>query len=143
MNGQDQDSSVRLDKWLWAARFFKTRSLAQDNIELGRVRLNGQRVKSSKEVKIGDMLEINRGQERMTVEVKGISAKRGGAPEAQKLYMETEESREIRERIQNYNKAFPVDHSIRGRPTKREGRKLREFMDELSYNDNGKFFHDQ
>ena len=143
MSDQDSGLSVRLDKWLWAARFFKTRSLAQDNIELGRVRMNGQRVKSSKEVKIGDMLEINRGQERMIVEVRGISAKRGGAPEAQKLYMETEESREIRERIQSYNKAFPVDHSIRGRPTKREGRKLREFMDELSYNDNGKFLHDQ
>lgn len=143
MNDQNIDSSVRLDKWLWAARFFKTRSLSQDNIELGRVRMNGQRVKASKEVKIGDTLEINRGQERLIVVVKGISAKRGGAPEAQKLYMETEESRENRERIQSFNKAFPIDHSIRGRPTKREGRKLREFMDELSYNDTGKFFHDQ
>lgn len=143
MNDQNSESSVRLDKWLWAARFFKTRSLSQDNIELGRVRMNGQRVKASKEVKIGDTLEIIRGQERFIVVVKGISAKRGGAPEAQKLYMETEESRESRERIQNYNKAFPIDHSIRGRPTKREGRKLREFMDELSYHDNGKFFHDQ
>ncbi len=143
MDVQDQDSSVRLDKWLWAARFFKTRSLSQDNIELGRIRLNGQRVKPSKEIKIGDTLEINRGQERMIVVVKGISSKRGGAPDAQKLYMETEESRESRERIQNYNKTFPIDHSIRGRPTKKEGRKLREFMEELSYNDTGKFLHDQ
>ncbi|MBQ8829511.1 MAG: RNA-binding S4 domain-containing protein [Burkholderiaceae bacterium] len=126
---EDSTESIRLDKWLWAARFFKTRTLAQDNIELGRVRIDNQRVKPSKEIRCGDEIEVNRGQERFIVVVKKISSKRGSASIAQQLYEETQESLEMRERIRNNLRAVPiVDYYAKGRPTKRDGRKLREFM---------------
>lgn len=121
--------SVRLDKWLWAARFFKTRTLSQDNIELGRVKVNKARAKASKEVRVGDELEIFRGSERFIVIVKALSGKRGPAPVAATLYEETEESKFKREQIKEAAALIPVpgaDH--KGRPTKREGRKLREFQ---------------
>ncbi len=120
--------SIRLDKWLWAARFFKTRTLSQDNIELGRVRVNDLRVKPSKEIKVGDKVEVFRGNERFIVIVKELSSKRGPASVAAQLYDETIESLRARERIKETMKLIPVpgaDH--KGRPTKREGRKLREF----------------
>lgn len=120
--------SIRLDKWLWASRFFKTRTLSQDNIELGRVRVNGQRVKPSKDVKIGDKVEVFRGNERFIVIIKALSAKRGSASVAAGLYEETTDSLQMRERIKETMKLIPIpgaDH--KGRPTKREGRKLREF----------------
>lgn len=121
---------VRLDKWLWAARFYKTRTLAQDNIELGRVRMQGVRLKPSKDVKIGETLEIIRGQERFIVVVKALSGKRGSATVAQTLYEETEESRNQRERIRENSKLMPMPGAgVKGRPTKRDGRKIREFMD--------------
>ena len=88
----EESTSVRLDKWLWAARFFKTRTLSQDNIELGRIRMNGVRLKASKEIKIGDQLEIIRGEERFIVVVKALSSKRGSAAVAQTLYEETPDS---------------------------------------------------
>jgi len=88
----EESTSVRLDKWLWAARFFKTRTLSQDNIELGRIRMNGGRLKASKEIKIGDQLEIIRGEERFIVVVKALSSKRGSAAVAQTLYEETRDS---------------------------------------------------
>lgn len=96
----EESTSVRLDKWLWAARFFKTRTLSQDNIELGRIRMNGVRLKASKEIKIGDQLEIIRGEERFIVVVKALSSKRGSAAVAQTLYEETPDSLETRTRIQ-------------------------------------------
>lgn len=130
---EDGNDSVRLDKWLWAARFFKTRTLSQDNIELGRVRQNGIRLKASKIVKVGEKLEIVRGQETMEVIVKALSAKRGNATTAQALYEETEPSRLKRERIKENNRLVPVPGSdYRGRPTKRDGRKLRQFMQEIN-----------
>ena len=91
-------ASIRIDKWLWAARFFKTRSLAQEAVELGRVRLAGQRLKPSRDVKPGDRLTVERGEERFEIFVEKISAVRGPAPVAQTLYRETDESREKRER---------------------------------------------
>ena len=95
----EESTSVRLDKWLWAARFFKTRTLSQDNIELGRVRMNGVRLKASKDIRVGDQLEIIRGEERFVVVVKALSSKRGSATVAQTLYEETPESLEARTRI--------------------------------------------
>ena len=89
--------AVRIDKWLWAARFFKTRTLAQEAVELGRVRLDGSRVKSSREVRPGDRLEITRGEEKFTVYVEALSTARGPAAVAQTLYRETDESRILRE----------------------------------------------
>lgn len=96
---EEESTSVRLDKWLWAARFFKTRTLSQDNIELGRVRMNGVRLKASKDIRVGDQLEIIRGEERFVVVVKALSSKRGSATVAQTLYEETPESLEARTRI--------------------------------------------
>lgn len=87
--------SVRIDKWLWAARFFKTRSLAQDAIELGRVRVRGERIKPSREVRVGELLEITRGEEHFEVYVEALSQVRGPAREAARLYRETDESQEI------------------------------------------------
>lgn len=125
--------SVRLDKWLWAARFYKTRTLSQDNIELGRVRMNGLRLKSSKEVKVGETLEIIRGEEKFVVVVKALSSKRGGAAVAQQLYEETEESRLERQRISDNRRMVPMPGSdYHGRPTKRDGRKIRRFMAEFN-----------
>lgn len=85
--------SIRIDKWLWAARFFKTRSIAQEAVELGRVRLNDQRLKPSREVKPGDRLTVERGDERFDIFVEKISTVRGPAPVAQTLYRETDESK--------------------------------------------------
>lgn len=125
--------SVRLDKWLWAARFFKTRTLSQDNIELGRVRMKGVRLKASKEVKVGDELEIMRGEERFVVVVKALSSKRGSATVAQTLYEETPESLATRTRIKENSRLMPMPGSdYHGRPTKRDGRKIRQFMAEFN-----------
>ena len=125
--------SVRLDKWLWAARFFKTRTLSQDKIELGRVRMKGVRLKASKEVKVGDELEIMRGEERFVVIVKALSSKRGNATVAQTLYEETPESLATRTRIKENSRLMPMPGSdYHGRPTKRDGRKIRQFMAEFN-----------
>mgnify|MGYP003275270729 CR=1 FL=1 len=116
------DCDVRLDKWLWAARFYKTRTLSQDNIELGRVRMNGARLKASKTVKVGEKLEIIRGEERFEVIVKALSGKRGNATTAQALYEETPESFQKRLLIRENSKMTPMPGSdYRGRPTKRDG----------------------
>ena len=85
-------NAVRIDKWLWAARFFKTRSLATDAVEGGKVQLNGLRVKPAKDVKLGDRVEVTIGDMRWELIVEGLSEKRGPAPEARKLYRETEAS---------------------------------------------------
>ena len=123
--------SIRIDKWLWAARFFKTRTLAQDEVGLGRVLMNGQRLKPSRDVKVGDRLEIRRGDEVFHVVVEGLSAQRGPASEAQKLYRETEESKLTREQRKEILRlaSEPASAIRRGRPTKREGRELRRFQE--------------
>ena len=96
--------SMRVDKWLWAARFFKTRSIAKDAIEGGKVHLNGERVKVSKEIRIGMELTIRQGFEQKTVQIKALSAVRGGAPIAQQLYEETEVSIARRELLSSQRK---------------------------------------
>ncbi len=120
-------ASIRINKWLWAARFFKTRSLAQEAVELGRVRLAGQRLKPSRDVKPGDRLTVERGEERFEIFVEKISAVRGPAPVAQTLYRETDESREKRERASEMRKIAmePASTIAKGRPTKRDARLIR------------------
>ena len=120
-------ASIRIDKWLWAARFFKTRSLAQEAVELGRVRLAGQRLKPSRDLKPGDRLTVERGEERFEIFVEKISAVRGPAPVAQTLYRETVESREKRERASEMRKIAmePASTIAKGRPTKRDARLIR------------------
>ena len=120
-------ASIRIDKWLWAARFFKTRSLAQEAVDLGRVRLAGQRLKPSRDVKPGDRLTVERGEERFEIFVEKISAVRGPAPVAQTLYRETDESRKKRERASEMRKIAmePASTIAKGRPTKRDARLIR------------------
>ena len=116
---------MRLDKWLWAARFYKTRSLATDAIEHGRVLLNGARSKPARELHVDDRLVITKDETRWEITVRDLSEKRGPAVEAQKLYAESEESQLTREQ-QRENRPLTVDPSkeIHGRPTKRDRRKL-------------------
>lgn len=123
-------ASVRIDKWLWAARFFKTRSLAQDAIELGRVRMRGERIKPSREVRLGDLLEISRGEEKFEVWVEGLSSVRGPAKTAQTLYRETDESQVLRERAAALRRIAvePASTIAKGRPTKRDARRIRELQ---------------
>ena len=123
--------SMRIDKWLWAARFFKTRSIAQDEVSLGRVLIGGVRAKPSREIRPGDRLEIHRGQEVFTVYVEALSNQRGPAAQAQTLYRETQESVEARARARYWQSRPPPPPRAavggRGRPTKKEGRELRRF----------------
>lgn len=126
----EETGKLRIDKWLWAARFFKTRSLAADAAESGKVLVNAVRVKPAKSVTLGDMLEIRAGKFRFEVEVLGLSNKRGGAPEAQKLYRETEDSRAQREALAAHLRAQPQP-AFKGRPTKRERRKIENFKAEV------------
>ena len=116
-------NSVRLDKWLWAARFFKTRSQAKSAIDGGHVRLNGKRAKAAKEVKCGDTLNIRRGAEDFTVEVESLSDRRGGAAEAAVLYRETDASVAKREREREMRRAAGLQSSY-GRPSKRDRRQM-------------------
>ncbi len=117
--------NVRLDKWLWAARFFKTRSLATEAIDNGRVRLDGERIKPARAVKLDDKLLVDNGNEVWEVRVLGISDKRGGAPVARLLYEETTESVSKRENDQEARKLYrEPGTTIKGRPTKRDRRAL-------------------
>ncbi|PQA80383.1 RNA-binding protein [Limnohabitans sp. TS-CS-82] len=124
--------SLRIDKWLWAARFYKTRSLACDEVTKHRVQINGQDVKPAREVKIGDTLTVRQGNITKTIVVKGISAARGPAPVAQQLYEETPESIALRAKLAEQNRmAAEPAHSIEhGRPTKRDRRQIEHAWDE-------------
>ena len=116
---------VRLDKWLWAARFFKTRSLATDAIERGRVTVNGDRVKPARNVKIGDVLEVDNGSDQWEVDVMNLSDVRGPAPVARNLYEETELSVARRAAMAEQRRLFREPSAqIKGRPTKRDRRHL-------------------
>lgn len=118
-------SSVRLDKWLWAARFYKSRSLAAHACELGRVRSNGQPVKPARDVHVGDLLQVKNESGEFEIEVLGLSDMRGPAPVAQLLYRETEASRELRLRLAAQRKAMPSFETTRvGKPSKRERRQI-------------------
>lgn len=118
----DEKEKLRIDKWLWAARFFKTRSLAVDAVESGKVLVNEARVKPAKSIAAGDSLDIRLGEYRFEVEVLALSGKRGPALEAQKLYRESDASRERRVAIAARLKAEPTPFSFKGRPTKRDRR---------------------
>lgn len=126
MQNEDHErSTLRLDKWLWAARFFKTRSLANQAIELGRVRLFGDRTKPSHLMKVADELEIVVGETRFEVVVRALSAQRGPAPVARTLYEETQASMARRERASLMRQGQEPARAIKGRPTKKQGRELR------------------
>ena len=121
-------SGIRIDKWLWAARFFKTRSLATDAVSGGKVRLNEAPTKPSRDVKPGDRLEISNGDTRLQVVVQALSDKRGPAPEARLLYEETAASIAEREAEQQRRQlALEPAAEIHGRPTKRDRRQIDRF----------------
>jgi ribosome-associated heat shock protein Hsp15 len=117
---------LRIDKWLWAARFYKTRTLASDEVVKGRVEVNGQDVKPARELKIGDTVSLRQGPVVRSVVVKGLSGTRGPAPVAQQLYEETAASVAAREQAAEQRRLSPEPaHSIeQGRPTKRGRREL-------------------
>ncbi len=115
---------VRIDKWLWAARFYKTRSLATEEIDKGRVRINDAEVKPAKEVKLCDTVTLRQGPNTRTLVVRGISDKRGAAPVAQLLYEETEASVKLREQSSEQRRLEPATSLEHGRPTKRDRRDI-------------------
>jgi len=115
----------RMDKWLWAARFFKTRSLAARSCELGRIECNGQSAKAAREVRVGDRLQVKNDSGEFQVEVLALSDMRGPAPVAQMLYRETEASRELRRKLAEERKAMPHFEALReGKPSKRDRREI-------------------
>lgn len=129
MSGAEGPARVRLDKWLWAARFYKTRALAVEAIEGARVKVNGDRVKRAKLIQLGDEIQLRLGPYEHTVHVRGVSERRGPAKDAAELYTETAESVAARERV-----AFQLKmaHELfspetNERPTKRDRRRLEEF----------------
>lgn len=126
MNEKD-DEKVRLDKWLWAARFYKTRALAKEAIEGGKVHCRGERCKPSREPKIGEELTIRTGFDERTVVIRALSAVRRGAPEAQLLYEETAESQARREAAAALRKAGALGVETDGRPSKKQRRQLFQF----------------
>lgn len=122
--------TMRLDKWLWAARFFKTRALAQKHIELGRIKVNGDKVKNSKTVSIGDVIDLQLNSLPYRLTVKGLNMQRRPAIEAQQLYQEDVAVINKREEIKMLNKTTPTFIYQDGRPTKRDRRRL----EQLKYN---------
>ena len=123
-------ASLRIDKWLWAARFFKTRSLATAAIHAGHVKLNGHTVKPARELRIGDTLDVAVGDAVWTLVVAGLNEQRRPASEAQQLYTETEQSRAQREAAREARRLAPTPGSdLRGRPTKKDRRKIRGFSE--------------
>ena len=121
----EADARLRIDKWLWCARFFKTRSLAAEAVDRGKVQVNGQASKNSREVKPGDTVVLEAHQQRWEVVVKGIAGLRGSAAVAQTLYAETEAS-EARRRQDAENRRLNVEPAsqLQGRPTKRDRRQI-------------------
>lgn len=120
---------MRLDKWLWAARFYKTRSLAAEEVGKGRVQVNGQPAKAAKELRLDDLLDLRQGQIARTVRVLGLSAIRGPAPQAQALYEETPESLAARAKAAEQQRLAPEPAAsiTEGRPTKQDRRRLADW----------------
>ncbi|MCP1650405.1 S4 domain-containing protein [Pseudomonas sp. GD04087] len=127
---EKDDDKVRLDKWLWAARFYKTRSLAKEAIDGGKVHCRGERCKPGKEPKVGEEYVIRTGFDERTVVVKALSMVRRGAPEAQLLYEETVDSVKRREDASAMRKAGALGVQTDGRPTKKQRRQLFSFRDQ-------------
>ncbi len=131
----DKDLKCRLDKWLWAARFFKTRSIAADAVSSGKVRVDNDRVKSAKEVKVGMQIQIRTKNIEIELVVTGLSNIRRGAPEAALLYQETDDSKLKRENVKVTKSS---DHALRergaGRPTKKQLREIAKFTGIKNYN---------
>lgn len=126
----NQQEKVRLDKWLWAARFYKTRALAKEAIEGGKVHCRGERCKPSKEVKVGDELVLRAGYDERIVVIEQLSVVRRGAPQAQLLYRETDESISAREKAAELRKAGALGIQTDGRPTKKQRRQIHRFKDQ-------------
>lgn len=122
-------AGLRLDKWLWAARFFKTRALAAEEIGHGRVQVNGQVAKASRELKLGDLLRLRQGEHSREVWVRGLSHARGPAPQAQALYEETPTSQAERARAIEQRRLAPepAQSITQGRPTKQDRRRLADW----------------
>lgn len=124
----EQDEPIRIDKWLWAARFFKTRSQAAEAVNGGKIEINGERAKPSRIVRVADRLSIRRGTYQWTVVVKDVARLRGPAPQAQRLYEETEESVRQRQTIAaQLQLERPPEFDAPGRPTKRDRREISRF----------------
>ena len=123
------EEKVRIDKWLWAARFFKTRSLAAKAVSGGHVHLNGKRIKPARTVQVGDELQIRRGLSEFVVFVESLSSRRGPAVQARTLYRETEESEQRRQMAAEERRLKP-DQAVspNRRPDKRDRRKIRKFI---------------
>jgi len=127
---EKDDDKVRLDKWLWAARFYKTRSLAKEAIDGGKVHCRGERCKPGKEPRVGEEYVIRTGFDERTVVVRALSVVRRGAPEAQLLYEETADSVKRREDASAMRKAGALGVQTDGRPTKKQRRQLFSFRDQ-------------
>ena len=127
---RDLPNTVRLDKWLWAARFYKTRALAAEAVDGGKVEVNDDKAKRAKGVRLGDRVRLRLGPYEWRLIVRGLSERRGPAPEAQKLYEEEAEGRKLRERhaeqLKAANQAFPQE---KGRPTKKDRRDLERWRE--------------
>ena len=124
---RDADDRVRVDKWLWAARFFKTRALAAEAIEGGKVEVNGERAKRARALQVGDRLWLRMGAFEHHLVVRGLSNRRGPASEAQQLYEETEASRKAREALALQMRSVQSNFSWDGKPTKKERREIDKF----------------
>ncbi|WP_421556012.1 RNA-binding S4 domain-containing protein [Pseudomonas kitaguniensis] len=124
---QEEEEKVRLDKWLWAARFYKTRALAKAAIEGGKVHHRGERCKPGKEPRVGDELQIRNGFDEKTIVVQALSVVRRGAPEAQALYAETDASIAKRENAAAMRKAGATGMTTDGKPSKKQRRDLFKF----------------
>jgi ribosome-associated heat shock protein Hsp15 len=132
-DGDQDDGKIRIDKWLWAARFFKTRNLAKQAVEGGKIHCDGQRVKASKEVVVGLALTIRQDLTEKVVIVKALSDQRRGAPEAALLYEETEESKQKREQQAAQRKAGLANFIIsEHKPNKKERRQIHRFQNMYS-----------
>jgi ribosome-associated heat shock protein Hsp15 len=127
---REDDGRVRLDKWLWAARFFKTRSLATEAVNGGKVELNGERAKPSKDVKVGDEIRVRLAPYEHIVIVRALGERRGSAAIAATLYEETESSKAARDKLREQLKSAPsLLYDEGGRPTKKDRRELSRFVD--------------
>ncbi len=128
-NEHDDDDKIRIDKWLWAARFYKTRNLSKQAIDGGKIHCDGQRIKPSKEVTVGLVLTIRQDLDEKIIVVKALSAQRRGAPEAALLYEETEDSKALREKRSAERKAGLGNYIISDhRPSKKERRHIHRFQ---------------